>query len=217
MGVVLVGEVPADGSYTDGAKVDFYLKEKTDDLLPDDNKEALWVNAAQYTNDKWNNYLKPTVSAIDKLGNADTDENGNILHRYFGLANFHSTKYYKQSHTGDDYIGFFRLTQNGRSGANKAYLSIPANTVVDNRVGAKFGYIDFNGQFLGNETDLNNQSLAKVAIVFDDEDDGGSTTTVTEVKPNSTDADASFYTLQGVKVSRPVKGVYIHNGKKFIK
>lgn len=37
------------------------------------------------------------------------------------------------------------------------------------------------------------------------------------VKPNSTDGDASFYTLQGVKVSRPVKGVYIHNGKKFIK
>lgn len=56
-----------------------------------------------------------------------------------------------------------------------------------------------------------------MAIVFDDEDDGGSTTTVLEVKPNSTDADASFYTLQGVKVSRPVKGVYIHNGKKFIK
>ena len=223
MGVVLVGEVPADkvpvGGYKDGDKVDFYLKE-TDDLYPDDNYEALWIKADDYVakGDKWNNYLKPTVTPIDKLGNADTDENGNIAHRYFGLANFHSTNYYKQYQTGDDYIGFFRLTQNGRSGANKAYLSIPANTVVDNGVGAKFGYIDFNGQFLGNETDdPKNPSLAKMAIVFDDEDDGGSTTTVTEVKPNSTDADASFYTLQGVKVSRPVKGVYIHNGKKFIK
>ena len=221
MGVVLVGEVPADevpaDGYTDGAKVNFYLKEKTDDLLPDNNYKALWTKADDYVNDEWNNYLKPTVTAIDKLGNADTDADGKILHRFFGLANFHSTKYYKQYQTGDDYIGFFRLTQNGRSGANKAYLSIPANTVVDEGVGAKFGYIDFNGQFLGNETDLNNQSLAKVAIVFDDEDDGGSTTTVTEVKPNSTDGNASFYTLQGVKVSRPVKGVYIHNGKKFIK
>ena len=223
MGVVLVGEVPADkvpaDGYKDGDKVDFYLKE-TDDLYPENNYEALWVKADDYVakGDKWNNYLKPTVTPIDKLGNADTDENGNIAHRYFGLANFHSTNYYKQYQTGDDYIGFFRLTQNGRSGANKAYLSIPANTVVDNGVGAKFGYIDFNGQFLGNETDdPKNPSLAKMAIVFDDEDDGGSTTTVTEVKPNSTDADASFYTLQGVKVSRPVKGVYIHNGKKFIK
>ena len=223
MGVVLVGEVPADkqpvGGYKDGAKVDFYLKE-TDDLYPDNNYEALWVKTEDYVakGDKWNNYLKPTVTPIDKLGNADTDNNGNIAHRYFGLANFYSTKYYKENKTGDDYIGFFRLTQNGRSGANKAYLSIPANAGVDGGVGATYGYIDFNGQFLGNETDdPKNPSLAKVAIVFDDEDDGGSTTTVTEVKPNSTDADASFYTLQGVKVSRPVKGVYIHNGKKFIK
>lgn len=218
MGVVLVGEVPADG-YTDGANVDFYLKEKTDDLLPDDNREALWTKADDYAGQEWNNYLKPTVTAIDKLGNADTNADGKILHRFFGLANFHSTKYYKENLTGNDYIGFFRLTPNGKSGANKAYLSIPANTVIDEGVGAKFGYIDFNGQFLGNETDddPNNPSLAKMAIVFDDEDDGGSTTTVTEVKPNSTDGDASFYTLQGVKVSRPVKGVYIHNGKKFIK
>lgn len=222
MGVVLVGEVPADGSYTDGAKLDFYLKEKTDEFA--EKYEDLWTNAVNYEakGDKWNNYLKPTVSAIDKLGNADTDGNGKILHRYFGLGNFHSTKYYKENYkeneTVDDYIGFFRFTQNGRSGANKAYLSIPANTVVDDGVGVTYGYIDFNGQFLGNGTDdPKNPSLAKMAIVFDDEDDGGSTTTVPEVKPNSTDADASFYTLQGVKVSRPVKGVYIHNGKKFIK
>lgn len=227
MGVVLVGEVPADkqpaGGYKDGAKVDFYLKE-TDDLYPENNYEALWEKTDDYVakGDKWNNYLKPTVTPIDKLGNADTDENGNILHRYFGLGNFHSTKYYKENYkeneTVDDYIGFFRFTQNGRSGANKAYLNIPANKTVDGRVGATYGYIDFNGQFLGNGTDdPKNPSLAKMAIVFDDEDDGGSTTTVPEVKPNSTDADASFYTLQGVKVSGPVKGVYIHNGKKFIK
>lgn len=218
MGVVLVGKQPAEGTFSDGAKLNFSLKEAPAEMpLEGDNYTEVWTKADDYAGQEWNNYLKPTVTAIDKLGNADTDADGKILHRFFGLANFHSTKYYKQYQTGDDYIGFFRLTQNGRSGANKAYLSIPANTDVDGGVGAKFGYIDFNGQFLGNETDLNNQSLAKVAIVFDDEDDGGSTTTVTEVKPNSTDADASFYTLQGVKVSRPVKGVYIHNGKKFIK
>ena len=219
MGVVLVGEVPEGGSFSDGDKLDFSLMEAPADKLEEgDNYTAVWTKADDYAGQEWNNYLKPTVTAIDKLGNADTDDNGKILHRFFGLANFHSTNYYKQYQTGDDYIGFFRLTPNGKSGANKAYLSIPANTFVDGGVGAKFGYIDFNGQFLGNETDdPNNPSLAKMAIVFDDEDDGGSTTTVTEVKPNSTDGDASFYTLQGVKVSRPVKGVYIHNGKKFIK
>ena len=219
MGVVLVGKQPAEGTFSDGDKLNYSLREAPADMLVEgDNYTAVWTKADYYVNEEWNNYLQPTVTAIDKLGNADTDDKGNILHRFFGLANFHSTNYYKENQTGDDYIGFFRLTQNGKSGANKAYLSIPANTTVDGGVGAKFGYIDFNGQFLGNETDdPNNQSLAKMAIVFDDEDDGGSTTTVTEVKPNSTDGNASFYTLQGVKVSRPVKGVYIHNGKKFIK
>ena len=219
MGVVLVGKQPAEGTFSDGAKLNFSLKEAPAEMpLEGDNYTAVWTKADEYAGQEWNNYLKPTVTANDKLGNADTDADGKILHRYFGLGNFHSTNYYKQHKTGNDYIGFFRFTQNGRSGANKAYLSIPANTVVDDGVGAKFGYIDFNGQFLGNETDdPKNPSLSKMAIVFDDEDDGGSTTTVPEVKPNSTDADASFYTLQGVKVSRPVKGVYIHNGKKFIK
>ena len=220
MGVVLVGKQPAEGTFSDGDKLDFFLREAPADMLEEgDNYKAVWTKADDYVNDEWNNYLQPTVTANDNLGNADTDADGKILHRFFGLANFHSTNYYKENQTGDDYIGFFRLTQDGQSGANKAYLSIPANTVVDDGAGAKFGYIDFNGQFLGNETDddPNNPSLAKMAIVFDDEDDGGSTTTVTEVKPNSPDDNASFYTLQGVKVSRPVKGVYIHNGKKFIK
>lgn len=218
MGVVLVGKQPAEGTFSDGDKLDFFLREAPADMLEEgDNYKAVWTKADDYVNDEWNNYLQPTVTANDNLGNADTDADGKILHRFFGLANFHSTKYYKENQTGDDYIGFFRLTPNGRSDANKAYLSIPANKTVDGGVGATFGFIDFNGQFLGNETDdPKKPSLAKMAIVFDDEDDGGSTTTVTEVKPNSTDGDASFYTLQGVKVSRPVKGVYIHNGKKFI-
>ena len=218
MGVVLVGEVPEEGTYSDGAKLNFSLKEAPAEMpLEGDNYTAVWTKADEYVGQEWNNYLVPTVTAIDNLGNADTDDKGTILHRFFGLGNFHSTNYYKQNGTGDDYIGFFRLTQNGRSGANKAYLSIPANKTVDSGVGATYGYIDFNGQFLGNETDLNNQSLAKMAIVFDDEDNGGTTTAVREVKMDTADADASFYTLQGVKVSRPVKGVYIHNGKKFIK
>lgn len=220
MGVVLVGKEPAEGTFSDGDKLDFSLMEApaADILEEGASYTAVWTKADDYVNDEWNNYLQPTVTANDNLGNADTDADGKIIHRFFGLANFHSTNYYKENQTGDDYIGFFRLTPNGQSDANKAYLSIPANTVVDGGAGAKFGYIDFNGQFIGNETDdPKNPSLAKMAIVFDDEDDGGSTTTVTEVKPNSKDGDASFYTLQGVKVSRPVKGVYIHNGKKFIK
>ena len=216
MGVVLVGQQPAEGTFSDGDKLNFSLMEAPAEILKEDYK-AVWTKADSYTNDKWNNYLQPTLTAIDKLGNAATDESGTITHRFFGLANFHSTKYYKQMQTGEDYIGFFRLTENGRSGANKAYLRIPANATVDGGVGATFGYIDYNGQLIGTETDTNNQSLAKMAVIFDDEDNGGSTTAVRELNVGSTDAETSFYTLQGIKVSRPVKGVYVHNGKKFIK
>ena len=217
MGVVLVGEVPEGESFSDYATLNFSLREAPAEMpLEGDNYTAVWTKADEYAGQEWNNYLKPTVTAIDKLGNAEADDKGNILHRYFGLGNFHSTKYYNETQTGEDYIGFFRLTENGRSGANKAYLSIPANAIVDGGVGATYGYIDFNGQLLGNEADTNNQPLAKMAVIFDDEDNGGATTAVSEVKMANTDADA-FYTLHGVKVSRPVKGVYIHNGKKFIK
>lgn len=123
MGVVLVGKQPALGTFKDGDKLNFSLKEAPTEMpLEGDNYTAVWTKADEYAGQEWNNYLKPTVTANDKLGNADTDADGKILHRYFGLANFHSTNYYKQYQTGDDYIGFFRLTQNGRSGANKAYL-----------------------------------------------------------------------------------------------
>ena len=120
MGVVLVGEVPKGDSFSDYATLNFSLKEAPAEMpLEGDNYTAVWTKADEYVNDGWNNYLKPTVTAIDKLGNADTDKNGKIAHRYFGLANFHSTKYYKENNTGDDYIGFFRLTPNGKSGQTK--------------------------------------------------------------------------------------------------
>lgn len=48
---------------------------------------------------------------------------------------------------------------------------------------------------------------------FDDED--GSATGISEVE-RTTSVDDAYYTLQGMKVTHPVKGIYIHNGKKVI-
>lgn len=77
MGVVLVGKQPAEGTFKDGDKLDFSLMEAPADILVEgDNYTAVWTKADDYVNDEWNNYLKPTVTAIDKLGNADTDDNG---------------------------------------------------------------------------------------------------------------------------------------------
>ena len=54
--------------------------------------------------------------------------------------------------------------------------------------------------------------LAKYYGEFEDETDG----IVKLVVPATVNTNEEYYTLQGVKVTNPTKGVYIHNGKKVI-
>ena len=111
------------------------------------------------------------------------------------------------------------FTANGKSGANKAYLSIPANAEVDNGIGATYGYIDYNGQLLGNKYDDSESNIpskfAKMALVFDDLVDGNETTGIKELETKKMNNN-KYYNLQGIEIAHPVKGIYIHNGKKII-
>ena len=225
VGVVLIGVVP-EGTYYENQQLAFSLLERTEDpvIAPTDSCK-LWMNAETYIQrgDKWNNYLVPTVQADNNLGNAYVDKSGKITYRYFGLSNYYRTKYHKSLGTADtqpDYLGFFRLTSNGKSGANKAYLSIPANAEVGNGVGATYGYIDFNGQLLENK--LHDQyeaetpaKFANMAMIFDDLIEGNETTGIKELETEVLN-DNKYYNLQGIEVAYPVKGIYIHNGKKVI-
>ena len=223
VGVVLIGEAPRDG-YKDGDQLAFSLLERTEASAESDNDyPTVWTKSDKYIaqGDKWNNYLVPTVTAENNLGNADADENGNITYRYFGLHNYYSTKRHKSlggADTQPDYIGFFRLTAAGKSGANKAYLSIPANAVVGHGVGLTYGYIDYNGQLLGNKYEDAESVPAKyanMALVFDDMVDGNETTGIEELETEKMNNN-KYYNLQGIEVAHPVKGIYIHNGKKVI-
>ena len=224
VGVVLIGEVPADdNTYHDTDKLAFSLLERTEESVePGGDYRKVWTKGTKYiaNNDQWNNYLVPTVTAKNDLGNAMVDKSGKVIYRYFGLGNYYRTNYHTSLGDADpqkDYIGFFRLTANGKSGANKAYLSIPANAEVGNAVGATYGYIDYNGQLLGNEFDDGTfpVSLAKMALVFDDLVDGNEVTGIKELETENLNND-KYYNLQGIEVAHPVKGVYIHNGKKVI-
>ena len=223
VGVVLIGEAPDDGkTYKNSDKLAFSLLERTEESVePGGDYRDVWTKATEYkeAGDKWNNYLVPTVTAVNDLGNAKV-ESGKITYRYFGLGNYYSTKYHTSLGEADpekDYIGFFRFTANGKSGANKAYLSIPANAEVGNAVGATYGYIDYNGQLLGNKSDDGTfpVSLAKMALIFDDLVDGNEVTGIKELETENLNND-KYYNLQGIEVAHPVKGVYIHNGKKVI-
>ena len=225
VGVVLIGVAP-EGTYNENDKLAFSLLERTEDseIAPTDSC-TLWKNADTYiqNGDKWNNYLVPTVQAVNNLGNAYVDKSGNITYRYFGLSNYYRTKYHqslKDADTQNDYLGFFRLTSNGKSGANKAYLSIPANAEVGNGVGATYGYIDFNGQLLENKFHDQYEAetpakFANMAMIFDDLIEGNETTGIKELETEVLN-DNKYYNLQGIEVAYPVKGIYIHNGKKVI-
>lgn len=225
VGVVLIGVAPA-GIYNENDQLAFSLLERTEDseIAPTDSC-TLWKNADTYIQhgDKWNNYLVPTVQADNNLGNAYVDKSGKITYRYFGLSNYYRTKYHqslKDADTQNDYLGFFRLTSNGKSGANKAYLSIPANAEVGNGVGATYGYIDFNGQLLENKFHDQYEAetpakFANMAMIFDDLIEGNETTGIKELETEVLN-DNKYYNLQGIEVAYPVKGIYIHNGKKVI-
>ena len=226
VGVVLIGVVPADGEYTENQQLAFSLLERTEDSeIAATDSCKLWRNAEIYIKkgDKWNNYLVPTVQANNNLGNAYVDKSGKITYRYFGLSNYYRTKYHqsiKDTGTQNDYLGFFRLTSNGKSGANKAYLSIPANAEVGNGVGATYGYIDFNGQLLENKFHDQYEAetpakFANMAMIFDDLIEGNETTGIKELETEVLN-DNKYYNLQGIEVAYPVKGIYIHNGKKVI-
>lgn len=221
VGVVLIGEAPAN-TYTDGEKKAFSLLERTEESVgPDGDYREVWTKSDDYiaAGNQWNNYLVPTVTAVNDLGNAMV-ESGKITYRYFGLGNYYRTNYHKslgEDDTQADYIGFFRFTADAISGANKAYLSIPANAEVGNGVGATYGYIDYNGQLLGNkyESDISPVQFAKMALVFDDLVDGNETTGIKELETEKMNNN-KYYNLQGIEVAHPVKGIYIHNGKKII-
>ncbi len=224
VGVVLIGEAPTGETYTDEQKVAFSLLERTEESVkPGGDYRQVWTMSEDYiaNNDQWNNYLVPTVTAVNDLGNAKV-ESGKITYRYFGLGNYYRTNYHKSlgnKDTQPDYIGFFRFTADAICGANKAYLSIPANAEVGNGVGATYGFIDYNGQLLGNEYDDNESIMpaqfAKMALVFDDLVDGNETTGIKELETEKM-YNNKYYNLQGIEVAHPVKGIYIHNGKKII-
>ena len=60
-----------------------------------------------------------------------------------------------------------------------------------------------------------------VKLLFDGEDllgwFGGTTGLSTPNAENtSAPSDSGFYNLQGIRISRPTKGIYIHNGKKYV-
>ena len=174
-------------------------------------KESIWVNA--HPSDKWNNYLMP-VLADTKVTQFYYDENNKWTGRIFSFTRYSKTFTGKKNNVQEDdisnvdeskrdYFSFFRAA--GTVKASYSYLMLP-RTIMEG-----------NGQILDQNQD-NDANFAKSMAWFEgiDAPMDNETTGISELKNNASNSDAAYYTLQGVKVVKPVKGIYIHQGKKVI-
>jgi hypothetical protein len=167
-----------------------------------DDHKYYWKNYDSHSTESWNNDLVAVINGTSVPGTI-TDASGNITARNFALNHYYATKDYASKGTGSDYVSFFRLTADGAIGANKAYLQL---TPTDGMNG--------NGQLLNKGTD-DTVAFSKAGLWFEGIDED-TPTGITEVNRTAQNPDPAYYNLQGMKVDTPVKGMYIHNGKKYI-
>ena len=157
----------------------------------------------------YKNYLVGTISDTP-VNASEFDGNNERTHRNFFFNYLSKTGYYKAGDT--DYLGFFRIKSGSTCKANHAYLSLPTDVLAWN--GQTFGQVMDKYEATGEQQ----AELTKgMRIVFSDGSDWeDNTTTAISVVQQAKPADNAYYTLQGVRVAAPAKGIYIHNGKKII-
>lgn len=174
-------------------------------------KESIWAN--EHTSEKWNNYLVPVLTET-QITQFFIDDQNNWTGRNFAFTRYSQTKTGNANgvitdNTTDpdpkkhDYFSFFRAA--GTVKASYSYLMLP-RTIMEG-----------NGQILDQSQD-NDPKFSKSMVWFEgiDAPMDNETTGISELKNHVSNTDAAYYTLQGVKVAKPVKGIYIHQGKKVI-
>lgn len=120
-------------------------------------------------------------------------------------ASYPSTNYLKQqvgegtvaASTSEKFHYIFAKKNDGD--ANIGFYKLTDNHTL----GAKKAYLE-------TETDITPTSGARLALIFDD----GTITGITDLKHAVN--DGIFYNMNGMRVERPAKGLYIHKGKKII-
>ena len=174
-------------------------------------KESIWANV--HTLEKWNNYLVPVLTDT-QITQFFIDDQNNWTGRNFAFTRYSKTFTGQKNNVLEDddtnadtskrdYFSFFRAA--GTVKASYSYLMLP-RTIMEG-----------NGQILDQSQD-NNPVFSKSMVWFEgiDAPMDNETTGISELKNHVSNTDAAYYTLQGVKVAKPVKGIYIHQGKKVI-
>lgn len=179
-----------------------------------DTKREMWYYEENHAGEQWNNYLVPVLEDT-KITQFHYDENNEWTGRNFSFTRYSQTKTGRKNNVTEDdttnedlskrdYYSFFRFS--GTAKANYSYLMLPRTVMVS------------NGQILNQDQDNDTKVFAKSMVWFEgiDAPMDNETTGISELKNNASNSDAAYYTLQGVKVAKPVKGIYIHQGKKIM-
>ena len=103
--------------------------------------------------------------------------------------------------------GTFRsVSVNATIKNNKCYLALPTSMVA---AGASTRSAEENYK-------LDEPEMISLPIVRSIESDDANTTAIKDLTPALSKGEGAWYTLQGQRVAKPGKGLYIHNGKKVI-
>lgn len=139
----------------------------------------------------------------NKESHGPIDRNGSntITYRNYYLANMDIDG------DGTKTLGFYRVKAEGADGnknVRKAYLAMPSTM-----------QIDATNDELQDNTPLIT-AAKRVTFLFDGDFDSSTPTAIKEINNSVESNDNSFYNLQGMKVSKPSKGIYIYRGRKII-
>ena len=112
------------------------------------------------------------------------------------------TNYYLSGKDGS----FVKVSGYANINNNKCYLELPISMVAVSSTRSS------EDSFIFEEPEM-----IKLPIIFRSLDNGGvGTTSIKDLTPALSEGEGAWYTLQGQRVAKPGKGLYIHNGKKVI-
>lgn len=184
-----------------------YLEYVANNTIPAYDNETNPNNLYKGT---YTNYLKPINGELH-IDNVDI-VNGQKTYRNYFFNKGKTTETYKGPDWKAEYAalgwGFFRAVSGDYRVFNKAFLHLPAN-MTD----ASSGQINDSGTLPQDNT----QAKESFGIYIINGDDMLSTQKATlDIKETIIKQDNNYYTLQGVRVENPVRGIYIKNNKKII-
>ena len=140
--------------------------------------------------------------------------NGKAYSTYFfgNSENTTRAQYFKETYGNNkSFYGFFKAKNYVCHKNNIAYLEVPT-TINANQY---LGFVSLDCQMKSDATLAQNFHAKDGGILFSAWDDESETTGISDVE-TAVKADNNFYTLTGVKVANPSKGIFIHNGKKVV-